>query len=339
LNAIFVVDTIFTRRTILVTSSTTFFTSVHRPTMKQKKKNTTPPTTVDTRQLITDSDVMVYALQLIGLSTKKIQRASIVKNTRRLRAHFGCDQKTLVSIFTDLPREIKYKDVFIALHWLKQYPTREVMSTKFHMCEEYVSCIAQECTKALQKLKKKKICFNGFHSSETWLLSVDGVHFPINEVRTDPSAKWYSHKFHGPGLAYEFGVALRRDALVWMRGPFYASIHDINIFRGGKANEKKHWDKKSLYHKLPKGTKAIGDSGYAGEPTKITIAKQQHTEEFREFISRAKCRQEAFHSRLKFFNVLTHRFRHGVEKHQMCVEAVAVVVQYNMENGHPLMDL
>ena len=49
-------------------------------------------------------------------------------------------------------------------------------------------------------------------------------------------------------------------------GPKPASTHDVIFFRGGKEvskSKKKNeaqWDKKSLYFKIPKGKKLIGDS-------------------------------------------------------------------------------
>ena len=41
----------------------------------------------------------------------------------------------------------------------------------------------------------------------------------------------------------------------------------------------------------------------------------------------------------KDFGILRQRFRHGYELHKMVLLAVAVIVQYDMENGHPLFDV
>ena len=65
----------------------------------------------------------------------------------------------------------------------------------------------------------------------------------------------------------------------------------------------------------------------------------------REFFARAKSRQETLHSRLKFFKILDGRFRHrkGSEEkmkyHKTCFEAVLILVQYDLENGHPLFEI
>ncbi len=105
------------------------------------------------------------------------------------------------------------------------------------------------------------------------------------------------------------------------------------------------WDKSALYFQLGKGEMCIGDSGYIGEPDKIVVEKDEHPPQLKSFLSRAKNRQETFHSRLKNFNILGHRFRHkgGIEsklrRHESAVCAVACIIQYDYENGHPPFDI
>ena len=121
---------------------------------------------------------------------------------------------------------------------------------------------------------------------------------------------------------------------------------DITLFRGGKREQdEKNWDKKSLYFQVPKGKKIIADDGLAGEPSKIMIASRSHPKDMRHYISAAKARQETLHTRLKSFNILGHRFRHGkntqekMKLHKMAVEATCVLIQYDFENGHPPFDM
>jgi hypothetical protein len=85
----------------------------------------------------------------------------------------------------------------------------------------------------------------------------------------------------------------------------------------------------------------VGDSGYAGVPDKIIISNNDRSKGLKEFLARVKNREETMHSRLKAFNVLGNRFRHGhgtdtkLELHGDCVVAVTVMVQYDFENGRP----
>jgi hypothetical protein len=56
-------------------------------------------------------------------------------------------------------------------------------------------------------------------NDDIFILLVDGVDCSITEPRKIPSAKWYSHKFNGPGLSYELGISIYDNYLVWIRGP------------------------------------------------------------------------------------------------------------------------
>eukprot|EP00171_Calliarthron_tuberculosum_P005014 IDg5014t1 len=55
---------------------------------------------------------------------------------------------------------------------------------------------------------------------------------------TDPFNRgWYSHKFEGPGIRYEVGVAIETGTLVWAHRPFPAGRYpDLKIFRLGMKN-------------------------------------------------------------------------------------------------------
>ena len=126
-----------------------------------------------------------------------------------------------------------------------------------------------------------------------------------------------------------------------MNGPALPSTHDITVFRGGDEKNEEDRDQDALYFQLQEGEKLVADSGYNGEPSKIVVTKDEQSDEFKNFLARAKNRQETFHWRLKSFNILGYRFRHGVSPrermrlHKMVVEAVTGIVQYDYENGHP----
>jgi len=141
-------------------------------------------------------------------------------------------------------------------------------------------------------------------------------------------------------------LALEEPRIVHVSGPFHPSTPDIQAFRGGDTKVgKQNWDKESLYFQIPKGKMIIADSGLNGEPTLITTQSPEHPKEMRTWIGNALARQETLHSRLKYFNILGHRFHHGrstqqkKDLHQTAVEAVCVIIQYDYENGHPPFDV
>ena len=73
-------------------------------------------------------------------------------------------------------------------------------------------------------------------------------------------------------------------------------MEDGVLFRGGSTKEDpENWDKNSLYHALPLGKKAIGDSAYANMPDKVTVSLKQHSKPVRTFINKVKAREENLH--------------------------------------------
>ena len=166
-------------------------------------------------------------------------------------------------------------------------------------------------------------------TEEVFIISVDGTHCPIQEPRNDPSASWFSHKLGGPGVAYELGVAIRSSRIVWTNGPFKAGTGDHTIFtaEGGLAE------------KIPAGKKAIADRGYTPGP-KLTNRNVATTNVgLRKFKSRVCARHEDANKLFKDFAILTTTFRHPLKKHGTVYEAIAVIAQYEMENGRPLFDI
>ena len=121
-------------------------------------------------------------------------------------------------------------------------------------------------------------------------------------------------------------MSIRQNQVAWIRGPFEASTHDITIFRG------------ELLGQIPEGKLVIGDSGYQGEDV-VAVANEFDSDDLKRFKRRARARQESFNGRLKVFRILLGTYRHSLEKHPIVVTALAVIVQFDMENGNPLFEV
>lgn len=129
-------------------------------------------------------------------------------------------------------------------------------------------------------------------------------------------------------MTYEIAIAIHESRVLAINGPFDASKPDITIFR------------EELSDAMPEGKRGIGDSGYQGEPTKLSIHRSAHSKEMTNFINRVRARHENFNARIKNFSILSNCFRSNDKiKHKMAFEAVCILCQYDMENGHPLMDV
>jgi hypothetical protein len=280
----------------------------------------------------------VHAAGLAFMKYPVNQRRETVQNKKRFRRHFGVGSSAIAALFNDLPAGSPYHNVFETIHWLKGYDTRENLKPKYDKNETYISRDLLIGLQAINSLYDKKIFIGNVNLNNPFPFSTDGVHASTYERRTDPSAKWYSHKKNGPGVGYAFTLSTEVDRCVHISGWHHPSTHDLTTFRGGNgpiANR----DHTALYFRLLAGTKAIADSAYAGEPSKVMVARTGHTPELADFIRRVKARQESYHSRLESFRAFKDVFRHKLDRHLLVVRAIAILVQYDMENGHPLMKI
>ena len=186
-----------------------------------------------------------------------------------------------------------------------------------------------------------KIYLGDFKIDSIFGLTVDGANFQTREQRKNPSAKAYSHNFNGPGVGYEIAVAIYEDRVVWINGavaiyedrvvwingPFDPSTHDLTIFRSEDG----------LEANMPDRMRGIGDSAYkAGDA--MTVHREGHSKEMTNFINRVRARHENFNARMKNFKILSECFRSNRVKHKTAFEAICILCQYDMENGHPLME-
>lgn len=288
---------------------------------------------------LNEAQFLALGLELVGFKRSRQQKTCEKTNYSRFRASFSCGPKACSKMFRDIQTtniadaRINEPDshfFLVAVNWLATYKKETEMAGFFDTDEKTLRKHIRRYVTAFQALKAKKIRWHDFtQQDEIFILSVDGVHFRIREQRKDPNSNWYSEKSNGPGLAYEVCIAIHKNRVVWINGPFRASVHDKTMFR-----------RHGLADKIPDGKKVIADRGYTGEPVhKLSIRCEHDSKELRRFKRRVRARHENFNARLKSFNILSECFRHGLDRHKSVFEAVCVICQYDMENGHPLFDV
>ena len=159
---------------------------------------------------------------------------------------------------------------------------------------------------------------------QTCLVSLDGIHCPIREPAPF-STKWYSHKFHGPGVTYEVGLNIRTGNIVWAYGGYpCGEFPDLKLAR-------------QLYTTcVDLNEKTIADDTYKDATYFIYPSGNPESRRQQKLIM---SRHETVNSRLKSFNVLNSSFRHKLTKHPLCFHAVVNLTQLMILNGSPLFQI
>lgn len=308
---------------------------------KRIPKYVPPPSTIN------EGTILSFGLSLVGIP--KWQTCCARLKMRRFRSHFGVGPRAIVALVSDMKRTqnkpINLTYLFVAISWLKIYETEEQMAGRWGYGEQHCRETVLDYVKRIQAMKKWKISFRRI-SKKSRFLPVDTVHLRCQEFRCTPDSKWYSFKFSGPGVAFEVVSDPDTGYILWMNGPEPANIDDCVFLRGGKKDKPKStWKRSALYFHIPSGVKLVGDSAYSSQPDKVTTTKDAHDPKTKKLFARMKSMQETCFKRFKDFKVLRESFRHGtgtdnkLEKIKTSFEAVAVLVQYDIENGHPLFEV
>jgi hypothetical protein len=298
--------------------------------------------------LLSPNDVLLRGLQYLrmGSSTK-----SLAQKRKEFHKHYGSSSLDLADMWYDMTvtdiaearigrNELCDKGfrMFLVAHFfLWTYPKNSsLMASRFQIGER---CMRGEPVwrwiMRIAALKKKKIKWEtrlDLPDTEIFVVTIDGTDFKMWErkhPRLNQDKGQCSVKFNHGAAKYEIAISVYTAQVAWISGPYRGAEHDMTMLRRG-----------GLLDKIQPGKKAIADRGYRSSreevKSKISLPNPYDSKELNNLKSRARLRHETFNGRLKFFKVLSDTFRHGYDKHKFVVEAVAVIVQYQMDNGSPI---
>ena len=306
--------------------------------------------------ILTGDNMLRHGLKLLGWTDRQLDRKSRRKREKQFflfKSDYGASPHVVAQIFEDLQttnivaaqiRNASLEDVcflFFALNILKVYPTEGQRQNKWHRCDKKLREHGWDMLLRLQALKTAKIVWPTAAEigNNIFIGSVDGTHVEIEEPNhpvfpKDKTA--FSYKNHSAGLAYEIVVSLSESRIIWINGPFPASMHDSKIFNSPGG----------LRARLEgTGLRLIGDSGYQGNDDIVSRLNSMDSQEVSKFKTRARLRHEAVNAKIKTLRCTdSGRFRHkgnhkGQSKFQVFFEAAVVITQYKMEISEPLFDI
>ena len=284
-------------------------------------------------------------LRLVNIDDAKQRRRLTKTNVNDFKSIFGkhplhlCRLWKALQTHQDIAHPISFeeartKDAFegylMAHNFLRSYKTTVEQAALFQGADKArVGRLKWKYVRKIASLKPIKIVWPA-EFAETFIASVDGTYAQTNEPR-DPlyrkNPKNFSHKFHMPGRNFEIVLDIWRNRCILAKVSDAASVPDITAFR------------ESLTHLIPAGKRVIADKGYIsqkdGEHLKLSTPNPLDSDVVKTFKSNVRARHERFNGLLKIYKCLSSRFTQGVDKLQLCFDAVLVTTQFALDDTGP----
>ena len=276
------------------------------------------------------------------------KKANILQE--QFHKHFGSSPLDIAECWYDLcvydqsalsPKEKSdkgFKQFLAAQYWLWAKPKNaEMFASRFGMTVSYVRGKKLWLwIERIANLSKKKIVWGkSVDSKETeiYAISADGVDFKLWE-RKHPKypidTKAMSHKFNSCGAKYLIALSVFQPKCLFIEGPFRGGMGDMDMFRDSGLMKKMKAN----------GKVCIADRGFrskfADESKHFALPDFMDSKPLFNFKTRVRMHQESYNRCLKHFECLSTTFTHGFVKHGIALRAVAVMVQYQMDNGSPI---
>jgi hypothetical protein len=156
-----------------------------------------------TSMVVTPSDILQAGLMYAGFDQARQAKNNEARKIKWFKAFYGIEPTTVFAIFEDIRndsrKQVTAKKLLIALNWLFLYDTYPVLSGRWKYSEESIMEWVIHYALLIAKLSREKIVYE-LKDNIALGRTVDCVNFTCQEMRLDPSSKWFDHKSNSCGL-------------------------------------------------------------------------------------------------------------------------------------------
>ena len=155
-----------------------------------------------TSLIVMPDDIFQAGLEYAGFDHTRQAKNNERRKTTWFKAFYGVEPSTVAAVFEDVRSVsscVTIKNLLMTMNWLFLYETYPVLSGRWKIAEETIAKQVVAIGLIIAKLSRKKIVFELEHPSKLGR-TVDCVNFTSQEMRLDPSSKWYDHKSNSCGF-------------------------------------------------------------------------------------------------------------------------------------------
>ena len=296
--------------------------------------------------LVEPDEVLTRGLAYLSLDVDG--RLTREQRINKFQQHYGSVPLTIATMWYDLchttieEAKLSTKDkqkgfrMFMVAHFfIYSYPRSSVqLGDRFRICACNVR--GKNLWKWIRKIAalEEKVIFWPHDlnnpDSEIFALSVDGVDKKTWERKHKTELlpfdrRNFSQKHAHGGVKYQITLCAYRQQVVDIFGPV----------RGGMG-DKEMLERSGVLEHLADGKKVVADRGYIKNAFRDKVAwpNPQHDSRMANNIkSRIRLRHESFNGKMSTFASMHQTWRHSDTNHGLAFRAVAVTLQYAMNNG------
>lgn len=160
------------------------------------------PIPISISAAVTPNEVLIEGLTYAGFEPSRLQRNNHERKVRWFKSFYGVSPTTVAPYLQDIKdmySRINFKDCLMTMNWMFLYESYPVLTSRWKYSEDYIGERVIEYGLKMAKVGTKKIIFKLNHNVKLGR-SVDCVTFMVQEMRLDPSSKWFDYKTHSCGV-------------------------------------------------------------------------------------------------------------------------------------------
>lgn len=152
--------------------------------------------------VVMSNDIFQAGLEYAGFDQARQAKNNKGRKIIWFKAFYGVEPTTVAAVFDGIKsasNPVTIKEFLMTMNWLFLYETYPVLSGRWKISEETIAKKVVSIGLLIAKLSREKIVFELEHPIKIGR-TVDCVNFTCQEMRLDPSSKWYDHKSNSCGF-------------------------------------------------------------------------------------------------------------------------------------------
>ena len=149
------------------------------------------------------TEILMAGLFYVGIDQNRQTKNNLARKNNWFKAFYGVEPATIADHFSEMKSidaNITCKNYLLTMNWLFLYDTYPILSGRWKYSEEFIGRTVMRYGMLMATVGRRKIVFELEHKNVKFGRTVDCSTFMVQEMRLDPSARWFDFKTNSCGL-------------------------------------------------------------------------------------------------------------------------------------------